>query len=73
MAHNASFDRVFFERFFNEFTNKPWLCSLNGVDWKREGTASNSLPNLAEHFGLPASVAHRADADVERLAQGCAT
>jgi DNA polymerase-3 subunit epsilon len=29
VAHNASFDRAFFERLFSEFGNKPWLCSLS--------------------------------------------
>lgn len=34
VAHNAGFDRPFFEKRFTGFDGKKWACSLKGVDWK---------------------------------------
>ena len=32
IAHNASFDRKFAERFWDLFVHKPWACSATGVE-----------------------------------------
>jgi hypothetical protein len=37
IAHNAYFDRAMVERHWNCFAEKPWVCTLNSVDWLREG------------------------------------
>lgn len=34
IAHNASFDRRFAERYWQIFVEKPWGCSVNQVDWR---------------------------------------
>ena len=52
IAHNSSFDRLFCERFFPVFADKPWACSLREVDWKAEGFDSARLSQLASACGL---------------------
>ncbi|MXP66079.1 3'-5' exonuclease [Roseomonas sp. M0104] len=52
VAHNASFDRRFAERFCAAFVTKPWACSLNGVDWAGEGFEGTRLGYLAMRHGL---------------------
>jgi DNA polymerase III subunit epsilon len=52
IAHNSSFDRLFCERFFPVFAEKPWACSLREVDWKAEGFDSAKLSQLANACGL---------------------
>jgi DNA polymerase III subunit epsilon len=52
IAHNSSFDRLFCERSFPVFTDKPWACSLREVDWKVEGFDSARLSQLANACGL---------------------
>lgn len=37
VAHNASFDRAFAERFCNAFIRIPWACSWRDVPWHAEG------------------------------------
>lgn len=52
IAHNSSFDRLFCERFFPVFAEKPWACSLREIDWKAEGFDSARLSQLANACGL---------------------
>jgi len=52
VAHNASFDRRFAERFCEVFVTKPWACSLSGVDWAGEGFEGTRLGYLAMRHGL---------------------
>lgn len=52
IAHNASFDRRFLERFCPVFTTKPWACSMTQVDWTAEGFSGLKLAHLATHLGL---------------------
>ena len=37
VAHNAAFDRPFFEKRFSTLTNLSWACSLKEVPWKTLG------------------------------------
>jgi DNA polymerase-3 subunit epsilon len=44
IAHNASFDRRFLERFSDTFSIKPWACSMSQIDWADEGREGVSSP-----------------------------
>ena len=52
VAHNAGFDRRFAERLAPVFAQKPWACSLAGVDWAGEGFEGTRLGYLAMRCGL---------------------
>lgn len=52
VAHNASFDRPFAERFCGAFAAKPWACSLTQVDWAAEGHEGRKLGQLLAACGL---------------------
>lgn len=52
VAHNASFDRRFLERFASCFVDKPWACSMVEVDWKDEGFEGTKLAYLAMGSGF---------------------
>jgi DNA polymerase-3 subunit epsilon len=63
IAHNASFDRGFLTRLFPETGEKPWLCSMRGIDWLTAGCPGRSLELLRSHFGLESGGHHRAAVD----------
>lgn len=63
VAHNARFDYGFVCRLYPEAANKPWLCSMEGVDWRRHGYPSRGLQRLLAAHGIPVRRAHRAGAD----------
>lgn len=67
VAHNASFDRPFFEKRFKGFGEKKWACSLTGIDWKRFGFKSQKLEDLLLKSGYFYE-AHRASIDCLALA-----
>lgn len=52
IAHNASFDRKFAERFSTVFTTKPWACSMQDVDWAAEGYEGRKLSYLGMQAGF---------------------
>jgi DNA polymerase-3 subunit epsilon len=52
IAHNASFDRRFLERFCETFTTKPWACSMTQVPWAEEGHEGVKLAYLASGAGF---------------------
>jgi DNA polymerase-3 subunit epsilon len=51
IAHNASFDRRFLERFCPAFAHKPWACSNSQIDWKGEGFEGTRLAYLVAGAG----------------------
>lgn len=51
VAHNAAFDRPFFERRFAGQGDKAWACSANGIDWKALGFESRKLEYLLLRLG----------------------
>ena len=65
IAHNASFDRPFVERLYPVVSEKLWLCSMNGVPWKKFGFPSKGLQNLLKAHGIHPGRAHRGLDDVE--------
>lgn len=65
VAHNASFDRAFVERLYPESGEKPWLCSMNGVPWKRLGFGSRGLQHLLRAHEISVTRAHRGADDAK--------
>jgi DNA polymerase-3 subunit epsilon len=75
VAHNADFDRQWFELAFSrwgaakeELDAKPWICTCHGISWGNV-KQSPSLAALALAHGVPVWAAHRALTDCIYLAQ----
>lgn len=62
VAHNASFDRPFFDQRFPNLTYLPWACTQQGIDWKFLGFDVLKLEFLVKSGGYFYN-AHRAYAD----------
>jgi DNA polymerase III subunit epsilon len=67
VAHNASFDRGFFEMLFPEVNRKKWFCSMKNIDWKGWGFPSCGLQSLLRHHHIFPERAHRAESDIVSL------
>ncbi|GAP23385.1 DNA polymerase III subunit epsilon and related 3'-5' exonuclease [Gluconobacter frateurii NBRC 101659] len=52
IAHNATFDRPFLERFCPAFVNKPWACSMEDVPWDQAGFEGRKLGHLGLQAGF---------------------
>jgi DNA polymerase-3 subunit epsilon len=63
LAHNSAFDRPFLERLFPACRSKPWLCTMEGIDWRAKGYRSRGLGNLLRDHGIRMEGLHRARAD----------
>lgn len=62
IAHNAGFDRPFYEKTFGD-TGKVWACSSRGdIDWKHLGYKSSALERILAEQGFFYE-AHRASVD----------
>lgn len=68
IAHNASFDRRFAERYWSLFEHKPWACSATEVEWRKHGFDGSRLGYLLAGVGL-FHQAHRAIDDCRALAE----
>lgn len=67
VSHNARFDRPFVMRLFPMASEKPWFCSMAGIDWKGRGYSSRGLQYLLSQHGIDPRVAHSASGDVLAL------
>lgn len=65
VSHNARFDRSFVSQMFPMTVSKPWLCSMNGISWRRKGFVSIGLHNLLRDHGIEIARSHRALDDVK--------
>ncbi len=63
-AHNASFDKKFLIKEFEQLKNKFWLCSMNGIKWKKRGFDSKGLQSLLDDNNIKVTDSHRSDSDV---------
>jgi DNA polymerase-3 subunit epsilon len=68
IAHNASFDRKFAERYWALFEQKAWACSATEVDWRKHGFDGSRLGYLLAGVGL-FHQAHRAIDDCHALVE----
>ena len=66
VAHNAPFDRPMCERLSAVFRDKPWVCTMNLINWRLEGANGRSLDAAAAAHMLWFS-AHRALDDARAL------
>lgn len=66
VAHNARFDRPFFDRRFPQLRDKSWGCSLAQLDWQKLGFDGRALGHLLLQSGLYFD-GHRAANDVVAL------
>ena len=66
IAHNASFDRAFVDKFSIQSPKKIWGCSVNDVDWLSKGFASSKQELLCYWHGFYFD-SHRAMNDVDAL------
>jgi DNA polymerase III subunit epsilon len=64
IAHNAGFDRRFVSRLSDTAAEKPWLCSMAGIDWLGKGCPSRRLQDLMAFYRITRPHAHRALDDV---------
>jgi DNA polymerase-3 subunit epsilon len=66
IAHKASFDRKFAERYWPIFERKGWGCSATEVEWRKHGFEGSRLGYLLNGAGL-FHQAHRAVDDCHAL------
>jgi DNA polymerase-3 subunit epsilon len=52
VAHNAQFDRTFFDMTFPTITLKAWGCLMYDIDWKFEGISSHKLEYIAYKYNF---------------------
>ena len=72
LAHNAAFDRQWFDGSGHLPTiTRPWICSMEDMRWppERQLRANPSVRDLALAYGVPVWAAHRALTDCIYLAQ----
>ena len=66
VAHNASFDRAFVDRYSKITPNKIWACSIKDIDWLSKGFPNQKQELLCYWHGFYFD-AHRAMNDVDAL------
>jgi len=71
VAHNANFDRQWFDQAPLPSLKKPWICSMEDIRWPadRQLRATPSVRDLALAYGIPVWAAHRALTDCIYLVQ----
>lgn len=52
IAHNAKFDRSFFESTFPNIVPKAWACSMYDVNWNQEKVESHKLEYIAYKYNF---------------------
>ena len=52
IAHNASFDRKFFDKRFPHLANLKWSCSMTETDWRSRGYETKALRYLLMDNGF---------------------
>ncbi|HBX22342.1 MAG TPA: DNA polymerase III subunit epsilon [Desulfotomaculum sp.] len=66
-AHNARFDYSFVVKIFDEAVQKPWLCTMNGINWSARGFRSKKLQELINQHGIEVQRCHRAADDAKAV------
>lgn len=52
IAHNAKFDRPFFEKTFPNIESKAWACSMYDINWNNEKIESHKLEYIAYKYNF---------------------
>jgi len=52
IAHNAQFDRAFFESTFPNVAPKAWACSMRDINWNDEDISSLKLEYIAYRYNF---------------------
>jgi len=71
VAHNATFDRSFFEAHgldLAEHYHVPWICTMSQIEWPRASSSKSLLATALAH-DVAVTDAHRALADCQILAR----
>ena len=66
VAHNASFDRAFMDRYLPLSQDKVWVCSVSDINWPERGFGARGQEILCIWHGLYYE-SHRAMSDVDAL------
>jgi DNA polymerase-3 subunit epsilon len=66
VAHNASFDRAFLDRYLEDSKIKVWACSINDINWIERGFTNSKLELLSYWHGFYYD-SHRAMNDVDAM------
>ena len=66
VAHNASFDRAFMDRYLPLSKDKIWACSINDINWTERGFNARGQEILCIWHGFYYQ-SHRAMFDVDAL------
>ena len=66
VAHNASFDRAFMDRYLPLSKDKVWVCSVNDINWAERGLNARGQEILCIWHGFYYE-SHRAMYDVDAL------
>ena len=66
VAHNASFDRAFMDRYLPISQEKIWVCSVNDINWPARGFGARGQEILCIWHGFYYE-SHRAMSDVDAL------
>lgn len=66
VAHNASFDRAFMDRYLPLSKDKVWVCSVNDINWPQRGFGARGQEILCIWHGFYYE-SHRAMSDVDAL------
>lgn len=67
VSHNAAFDRRFVATVVPQSTAKPWLCTMNGIDWLTKGFPDKKLSQLLSSHEIFPDAHHRALSDAGGL------
>ena len=66
VAHNASLDRAFMDRYLPLSKDKVWVCSVNDINWPQRGFGARGQEMLCIWHGFYYE-SHRAMSDVDSL------
>jgi len=66
VAHNASFDRAFLDRYLEKSKTKVWACSISDINWIDRGFTNSKLELLSYWHGFYYE-SHRAMNDVDAM------
>lgn len=67
VAHNASYDRRMLVKLFPAVADKPWYCTLNGIDWRGKGCTERRLEYLLSYYDIANTQRHRALDDLRNM------